>query len=121
MKALWICLVGLPMLAQQSPAPAVPPPPAASPAPIASPAPAASPVPSTEPSLTGWIELGYRWRTDVGGSFDAYRSIINLGSGPKFLGTDFTLADPKHRWFDQIQVRANSWGDEPSSSLHLEA
>ena len=23
-----------------------------------------------------------------------------LRSGPKFLGTDFTLVDPKHRWFD---------------------
>ena len=74
-----------------------------------------------EPELTGWIELGYRWRTDVGGSFDAYRSIINLGSGPKLIGTDFTLADPRHRWFDQIQVRSNGWGDEPSSSVHLEA
>ena len=28
---------------------------------------AASPVPSTEPVLTGWIDLGYRWNTGVGG------------------------------------------------------
>ena len=49
---------------------------------------APSPVPSTEPVLTGWIDLGYRWQTGVGGSLDTYRSIINLGSGPKFLGTD---------------------------------
>jgi hypothetical protein len=103
----------------------------AAPPPVATPAPApaaqsatsdaTSPVPSTEPVLTGWIDLGYRWRTDVGGSFDAYRSIIDLGSGPKLIGTDFKLTDPKHRWFDQIQVRADSWGDEPSSSLHVEA
>jgi hypothetical protein len=82
---------------------------------------APSPAPSPEPVLTGWIDLGYRWDTGVGGSFDTYRSIINLGSGPKLLGTDFTLADPKHRFFDVIQVRADSWGDEPSSSVHLEA
>ena len=82
---------------------------------------AASPVPSTEPVLTGWIDLGYRWSTGVGGSFDTYRSIINLGSGPKLLGADFTLTDPKHKWFDTIQVRADSWGDEPSSSVHVEA
>lgn len=82
---------------------------------------APSSVPSTEPQLTGWIDLGYQWRTDVGGSLDAYRSIIDLGSGPKLFGTDLTLADPKHRWFDRIQLRATSWGDEPSSSLHLEA
>jgi hypothetical protein len=79
-----------------------------------------APAPSAEPVVSGWIDLGYRWDTGIGGSLDAYRSIINLGSGPKFLGTDFTLADPKHRWFDTIQVRADSWGDEPSSSLHVE-
>ncbi len=143
MKAFLAILVVLPVLAQ---APATTQPPAATPAPAttqpsaATPAPAttqppvatqattpatttdtASPVPSTEPVLTGWIDLGYRWGTGVGGSFDTYRSIINLGAGPKLLGTDFTLTDPKHRWFDTIQVRADSWGDEPSSSVHLEA
>ena len=81
----------------------------------------ASPVPSTEPILTGWIDLGYVWNTGVGGSYDTYRSIIDVHSGPKLLGTDFTLADPKHRWFDTIQVRATTWGAEPSSSVHVEA
>ena len=52
--------------------------------------------------------LGYTWRTDVGGSLDTYRSIVNLGSGPKLLGTEFKLVDPKHRIFDQIRVRAYS-------------
>jgi len=133
MKALLAILLVLPVLAQApatTPAPATQAPaapaPATTPASAAAPAPAASgdatsPVPSTEPVFTGWIDLGYRWQTGIGGSVDAYRSIINLGSGPKFLGTDFTLVDPKHRWFDQIQVRADSWGDEPSSSVHLEA
>jgi hypothetical protein len=121
MRPLLIFVVGLPLLAQ---VPATTP--AATPAPAAAPATttttdAASPVPSTEPVLTGWIDLGYRWGTGVGGSFDTYRSIINLGSGPKLLGTDFTLTDPKHKWFDTIQVRADTWGDEPSSSVHIEA
>jgi hypothetical protein len=130
MKKLLFILGSLPLLAQQPPAPvpAATPAPASAPAPAAQPAPAASttsdapsPAPSTEPVFTGWIDLGYRWDTGIGGSLDTYRSIINLGSGPKFLGTDFTLADPKHRWFDTIQVRADTWGDEPSSSVHLEA
>jgi hypothetical protein len=118
MRPLLIFAVGLPLLAQ---APATTPAPAATS--VAAPATtdAPSPVPSTEPALTGWIDLGYRWGTGVGGSFDTYRSIINLGSGPKLLGTDFTLTDPKHRWFDTIQVRADTWGDEPSSSVHVEA
>jgi hypothetical protein len=122
MKALLAMLVVWPLLAQQpaTPAPATTPAPAATPASTTTPAPAASPVPSSEPALTGWIDLGYRWSTGVGGSLDTYRSIINLGSGPKFLGTDFTLTDPKHRWFDTMHVRADSWGDEPSSTVHVE-
>jgi len=84
-------------------------------------APAESPVPYGESWLTGSIDLGYRWRTDVGGSFDTYRSIVNLGSGPKLLGTEFTLTDPKHRAFDRIRVRAYGWGDEPYGTFHLDA
>ena len=80
-----------------------------------------SPVPSAESWLAGSIDVGYRWRTDVGGSLDTYRSIVNLGSGPKLLGADFTLADPQHRAFDQIHVRAYSWGDEPYQTIHLDA
>ena len=63
--------------------------------------------------------MGYRWDTGVAGSLDAYRSFVNLGSGPKLLGTEFTLTDPKHRLFDKIRVRAYNWGDEPSESLHV--
>ena len=81
---------------------------------------APSPVPSAESWLTGSIDVGYRWRTDVGGSLDTYRSIVNLGSGPKLLGADFTLTDPKHRAFDQIHVRANGWGDEPYQTVHID-
>ena len=80
-----------------------------------------SPVPSAESWLTGSIDAGYRWRSDVGGSLDTYRSIVNLGSGPKVLGADFTLTDPRHRAFDQIRVRANGWGDEPYQTVHLDA
>jgi hypothetical protein len=80
-----------------------------------------SPVPTTESWLTGWIDLGYRWRTDVGGSFDSYRTFVNLGSGPKLVGAEFTLINPKHRFFDKIRTRANGWGGEPYQTLHLDA
>ena len=49
--------------------------------------------------LTGFIDLGYRWLTGVGGSFDTYRSIVDLGSGPKLLATDFTIRDSRRRLF----------------------
>jgi len=80
-----------------------------------------SPVPSAESWLTGSFDVGYRWRTDVGGSFDTYRSIVNLGSGPKVLGAEFTLTDPRHRAFDQVRVRAYSWGGDPYQTVHLDA
>ena len=80
-----------------------------------------SPVPSGGTDLSGWIDFGYRWRTGVNGSLDTYRSIINLGSGPKLLGADFTLIDPKQRLFDTIHVRASGWGGEPYGTLHVEA
>ena len=83
--------------------------------------PPASPVPTTESWLTGWIDLGYRWRTDVGGSFDTYRSFVDLGSGPKLLAADFTLASPKHWLVDQIHVRAYGWGGDPYETFHLDA
>ena len=99
---------------------------AAAPAQLAQPAPAAQatappPAPSGENFTTGWFEVGYRWRSDVAGSFPTYRSIVDLGSGPKLLGTEFTFTDPKHRLFNQMHVRAYSWGDEPGETLHVDA
>lgn len=99
-----------PQSATQTPAPAGP----------AASAPA-TPVPSAELSVTGWVEIGERWRSGVGGNFDAYRSIVDLGSGPKLLGTEFTVTDPKHRFFDDVHVRAYDWGDDPYSTLHIDA
>lgn len=102
---------------QSEPAPAAPAQPAA-PSPAL--APAASPTPSGGNWFNGWFEVGYRWNTGVAGSEDAYRSFVNLGSGPKLVGTEFTILDPHHLLFDQIRVRAYNWGDEPSETLHAD-
>ena len=87
--------------------------PASQPASTPAPAAAGSPVPSTDNWVSGWIEGGYRWRTGVAGSFDTYRSIVNLGDGPKLLATEFTVTDPKHRWFDRIDVRGRQAPGRP--------
>jgi hypothetical protein len=81
--------------------------------------PAPTPVPDTVQWLTGSIDLGYRWNTGVSGSLETYRSVVNLGSGPKFFGADFTIVDPKKRLFDRLDVRAYGWGDDPYSTLHV--
>jgi hypothetical protein len=87
---------------------------------VAAPA-AESPVPTTESWITGYIDLGYRWRTDVGGNLDSYRSVVDLGSGPKMLGADFSVQDPSKRLFDRLDIRAMNWGDDPYSTAHVRA
>ncbi len=105
---------------QPQPAPAQPAAAQPAPAPAAQPAPAPA-APAGESWFNGWFEVGYRWRGDVSGSFNTYRTMVDLGSGPKLLGTEFTLTDPKHRLFDKIRARAYSWGDEPGETLHVDA
>jgi hypothetical protein len=82
--------------------------------------PAPSPAPATEPWITGSIDLGYRF-TSIGGDNDVYRSVVNLGQGPRLLGLDFTIVDPKKRLFDHLDVRANNWGGDPYNTVHVNA
>jgi hypothetical protein len=91
----------------------------ASPAPA--PAAAPSPVPSGTPWFTGSVDLGYRWLIGNGGSFPQYRSVVNLGQGLVLNGLDFTIVDPKQRYFDRIDANADGWGGEPYESAHLNA
>lgn len=118
---LVLIIVGLlPLAAQQPPAASAPSDTTAN-AKVETKIDATPPAPTEEPRLTGSIDFGYRWRTGVGGSFDTYRSIVNLGSGPKLLGTEFTVLGLNSRVFDQIHVRAYNWGDDPYSTFHLDA
>jgi hypothetical protein len=82
-------------------------------------APAASPVPTGEDWLTGFIDVGYRWRPGVAGSMNTYRSIVDLFPGPMLLGAEFVIRDKKKRLFDRIEVRAYDWGHDPYSTLHV--
>lgn len=82
---------------------------------------AKSPAPATENWLAGTMDLGYRWITGVGGSFDTYRSIVNLGEGPKLLNTDLTLLDPSKRFFDRVNIRGSNWGGDPYNTARIDA
>jgi hypothetical protein len=90
-------------------------------APAAEAKPAESPVPSAEQWLSGSVDFGYRWVTSIGGSSDTYRSVVNLGEGPKLTGSDFTIQDPKRRLFDRIDVRTLGWGGDPYNTAHANA
>jgi len=81
---------------------------------------------SPEPprSWTDWfagsVDIGYRFLTNVDGSYPEYRSTINLGEGPRLFGTDITIQDPKKRLFDRVEVRGYNWGD-PYNTAHVSA
>ena len=64
--------------------------------------PADSPAPSTESWVNGYVDFGYRWRTDVRGSFNQYRSIVNLGEGPKLFGVDLSFAGSEEAGFRPV-------------------
>ena len=107
MKFVLALLVSFPLLAQQ----------ATQTAPDAS---ASSPTPTGSEWFTGSIDLGYRF-TSIGGDNDVYRSVVNLGQGPRLLGLDFTIVDPKKRLFDRLNVRAYNWGGDPYNTVHVDA
>jgi len=90
------------------------------PAPPPAPAPAESPAPAAAEWLTGSLDFGYRWAGNVGGSYPEYRSVVNLGAGPRLFGLDVSIVDPKKRLFDRIDVRAYNWGD-PYDTAHVDA
>ncbi len=79
------------------------------------------PAPAATEWLTGTADFGYRWRTDVAGSFDTYRSVVNLGEGPKLFGADFTIVDPSKRFFDRLAVNGIGWGGDPYTTAHAAA
>lgn len=82
---------------------------------------AENPVPAGEPSVTGSMYFGYRGMTDVAGSFQEYRSVVDLGEGPKLFDLNFTVQDPKKRFFDRVDAWGSGWGDDPYTTAHVNA
>jgi hypothetical protein len=111
----WLAFLMLCPLAAQD----APPSQTVQPAPAAQPA--GTPVPTAETTVSGLVDVGYRWRSDVGGNLDTYRTVVNLGSGPKLLGLDLNFDSAVRRWFDHINVRAYNWGGDPYNTAHIDA
>ncbi len=88
----------------------------------AAPAPAAAESrPSGESWITGTVDIGYRWLATPGGSFETYRSVVNLGQGVRLTSLDLTILEPSRRWFDSMHVRGSGWGGDPYSVFHFDA
>jgi len=83
--------------------------------------PAANPAASADQWLTGSIDLGFRWVSGIGGSVPTYRSVVNLRQDFELFGLDFTIQDPRKRWFDRLDARGYGWGGEPYNTAHVDA
>ncbi len=103
--------------AQDAPKPAQEP---AKPAEQPAPAAATPAAPVGEGWLQGSLEVGYRWIPNIDGNFNAYRSVVNLGEGPKLLDADFSILNSSKRFFDRADVHATSWGGDPYNTLRVD-
>jgi hypothetical protein len=108
--------------AQPAPQPAKPAGQTAAPTATAAASPAPSnPAPSGEEWFTGSLDLGYRWLLGNNGNFPEYRSVVNLGQGLILNGLDFSIIDPKKRFFDKLSGSAYGWGGDPYETARLDA
>lgn len=86
----------------------------------AAPGPAAAPAPAAEQNFTGNIEFGYRFIPNISGSFNTYRSVVDLGEGPKLFGADATILNPNRRVFDRLDLHLTTIGDDPYETAKLD-
>jgi len=111
MKPVLLLLLAVPLAAQQ---------PAAVPTGEQRPAEAKAAA-AAEQWLTGTVDFGYRAISGIGGDFNTYRSVVNLGEGPKLFGLDATVEDPSRRLFDRLDLRAHNWGGDPYNTARIDA
>jgi hypothetical protein len=76
---------------------------------------------AAEPKSGGSIDLGFRFNSDVRGSLDTYRSIVNLGEGPRVLGFHYTAYEAPRKAWDRLDISAAGWGGDPAAWFRLDA
>ncbi len=72
---------------------------------------------------TGSMDVGYRWTAGFRGNEDVYRSLVNLGEGPKLFDANLSMNSPlgSNKYVDRLQFNASSWGGDPYNTLRLYA
>jgi hypothetical protein len=73
-----------------------------------------------ESPVKGVIETGFR-TVGSAGNEDAYRSVVNLGEGPRLLDADLTIRVPDLKWLPEVTVKAAGWGGDPVATSRVEA
>lgn len=65
-------------------------------------------------------EVGYRALLGQHGNINTYRSVVNLGEGPKILQFQSTYKPPSSKYLDEFRVNGSNWGD-PLNTFQLNA
>ena len=65
------------------------------------------------------LDVRNRFVQDVSGNGQVYRSIVNLGEGPRLFGGDMRYTNPSGALFDEFSVDANSWGGDPYNTARI--
>ena len=115
MKLLTVILGIVPLLAAQDP-----PKPAEQSAPAEKQAEAApAPAEKSEKNIAASIDFGYRFHSGIAGNYDAYRTAVNLGEGPKVFGFDLRAQGIKNKLFDHVSLFGLGWGGDPYTTARL--
>lgn len=65
-------------------------------------------------------DIGYRMLTGQHGNINTYRSVVNLGEGPRLLQFQSTYKPPNTKLFDELRIHGANWGD-PLNTFQLNA
>src|ERR1051326_8336937 len=113
MRMLFVLSLALPLLAQEPQKPAE--------QAGGSTSATATDVTPRDTGIEGYIDTGYRWVDFRGGSFDTYRSVVNLGEGPKLFDVDALIRSADRKYFDRISIKGTGWGGDPYTTARLDA
>ena len=58
------------------------------------------------------LDLGYRWNAGLRGSEDLYRTLVNLGEGPRLFGANLTMNSPlgAGKYHRSTSAQCSAWG-----------
>ncbi len=72
---------------------------------------------------TGVVDVGYRSIAGFNGSQDYYRSVVNLGNGPRLLFANMDFQSPlgTKKYFDKLHFDASAWGGDPYNTIRVYA
>ena len=70
---------------------------------------------------SGFADVRNRFVQDVDGSFQTYRSVVNLGEGPRLYDAELRYARPGGPWADEFLAAGDAWGGDPYNTALVEA